>query len=55
MKTSINTKARRVVVLVVLTLGWLGAAAGPAVTSAVAASETAAVGTVVSGDNTPWD
>jgi hypothetical protein len=55
MKTLINTKARRMVVLVVLTLSWLGAGAGPAVTSAVAAGEADAVGTVVSGDNTPWD
>lgn len=55
MKTLINTKARRVVVLVVLTLGWLGAGAGQAATSAVAVSDAAAVGTVVSGDNTPWD
>lgn len=51
MKTLINTKVRRVVVLVVLTLGWLGAGAG----QAVAVSDAAAVGTVVSGDNTPWD
>ncbi len=55
MKTLINVKARRVVVLVVLTLGWLGAGAGPTVMSAVAVSEAAAVDTVASGDNTPWD
>ena len=55
MKNSVNTKARLVVVLMVLTFGWLGAVGGSAVTSVVDSGESVLVGTVVSEDNTPWD